>query len=146
MKIKITEEQAKRFKLISEDTNPLSQFEQFCATKVQDVNKLYSKVISTSVNEILNGEVNLKDINNILDKIEGDVHTGYKRSYNYINSLPDEDLDVRIDRASDSVMSKLTVLQLLVMDLEKLQLSGQQHSITRLFKDVKPMDITDLQA
>jgi len=145
MKIKITEEQAKRFKLINEDTNPLSQFEHFCTVKVQDVNKLYSKVISLTIIELLNGEINLKDISNVLDKIEGDIHNGNKRAYNYINSLPDEDLDIRIDRASDSVMRKLNVLQLMVMDLEKFQFSGQQHSITRLFKDVKPMDITGLQ-
>lgn len=145
MKIKITENQAKRLKLISEDSNPLSQFEHFCAVKVQEVNKLYGKIINITIAEIAQNEVSMKAINGVLDKIDQEIHVGNKRTYDYINNLPDEDLDLRIDRASSSVMDKLTPLQLISMDLEKLQEAIQERNLLAPFKDLKPLDISGLQ-
>lgn len=143
-KIIITEDQAKRLNLINEDINPLSQYEQFCKVRVEEVNKLYSRVTSISIGEILNNDVNMEQMNGLLDKIENDMRAGNKRAYDYINNLPESDLDIRIDRAYDTVNDKLTALQLIVMDLEKLQLSTEQHNLLKSFSDVKPLDINDI--
>ncbi len=145
MKIKITEAQANRLKLLKEDMNPLAQFEKFCKDKVQEVNNLYLKVTSITISDILNKEVNIQEINHQLDIIERDLMMGNKRAYLYIDKMPDEGLDVRIDRANDTVHDKLTPLQLVTMDLEKLQLSAEHHSLTKPFSDIKPMDISGIQ-
>ena len=145
MKIKITEDQAKRLKLISENANPLSQFELFCKSKIQEINKLYVNVTNLSVAEIINNDIEMASISGTLDKIESDLHVSNNRAYQYINTLPESDLDVRIDRAYDSVKDKLNSLQIIVMDLERLQLSSLDHSLTASFEDTKPKDITNIQ-
>lgn len=146
MKIKITEEQAKRLKLINEDINPLTQFEGFCKVKIQEVDKLYLQITSLSIYEILHNQFSMSELNKKIELIEEEVGRGNRRAYQYIHNLPDEDLDIRIDRATEAVNDKLTALQLITMDLEKLQLSTEQHNIMAPFKDVKPMDISSSQS
>jgi hypothetical protein len=141
-KIKITESQAKRLKLINENADELARFEHFCKIKVDEINKVYTKVTNISVAEILNHEVNMVEINNILEKIDNELYIGNKKAYESINNLPESDLDVRIDKAYDKVHNKLTPLQIIVLDLEKLQLAAEQHDLTGPFNDVKPIDIS----
>lgn len=146
MKIKITENQAKRLKLINEDINPLTQYEAFCKQMVEKVNKMYLHISAISISEILNNQVSMEEINTQLNAMEREIANGGKRAYQYINNSQEEDLDVRIDNAENLVMDKLTPLQLITMDLEKLQLTIEQHNITAPFKDVKPMDISGIQS
>ncbi len=148
MKIIITEEQAKRLNLINEDTNPLAQFEKFCQLRLEHVNQLYLKVSSITINEILNNQVDMSEINKELDKIEDAVRKGSRIAYQYINNRPEseEGLDIRIDDAEFKVSQRLNALQLVTMDLEKLQVSIEQHDIAAPFHDVKPMDIGGIQA
>lgn len=145
MKIKITESQAKRFKLLNENADPLSQFEKLCSIKIQEINKLYNRVTALSIYEILHKEMDMASIYSLLDKIENDLQMGDRDAYAYIKNRPEEDLDLRIDKAHDNVMNRLTPLQLIVMDLEKLQLSTEEHDLTKAFKDIKPIDISGLQ-
>ena len=140
-KIKITEAQAKRLKLISENTDELARFEYYCNIKAEEVNKLYTKITYITIAEILNDEVNMEDLNDVLNGLEREVSQASKKAYDYIEHLSDEDLDDRVRKAEDKVMDKLTSLQLVTMDLEKVQLSAQQHNLTKPFRDVKSMDI-----
>ena len=65
MRVKITEKQLKRIKeQLTEQVDKVVEFEQFCKDKVQEVNKIYSKVIGLSVAEIINNEVNISKIVN----------------------------------------------------------------------------------
>ena len=144
-RIKITEGQAKRLKLISENTDPLSSYEHFCQIKAQEVNRIYSKVISITIAEIISNEVNIGKLNDMLNKIESEVRIGSRRAYQYIKNMPEADLDLRIDNAEDVVMDKLTPLQLLAMELEKLQNTVQESRLTKSFNDINPLDITGLQ-
>lgn len=144
-RIRITEDQAKRLKLINENTDPLSSYEHFCKVKAQEVNRIYSRVISISISEIISNEVNMGNLNDMLSKIESEAHIGSRRAYQHIKNMPEADLDLRIDNAFDVVMNKLTPLQLIVMDLEKLQNSIQESDLTKSFKDITPIDITGLQ-
>ena len=144
MKIKITEEQAKRLKLIKENADPLTYFEQHCVKLIAEINKVYGKVININVAEILSGEVSISELSKHLDKIEDSLRVYEKKAYAYIETLPEEDLDVRIDDAYYKVNQKLTPLQLMVMDLERFQNSSEEHKLTEPFKDVKPMDISNI--
>lgn len=142
MKLKISEEQARRLKLINENTNPLTQFEQHCTKLIAEINKVYSKVININVIEILNNEVSISDISKHLDKIEDSLRAYERKAYDYVNALPEQDLDAIIDDAYYKVNQKLTPLQLMVMDLERFQNSAEEHSLTEPFNDVKPLDIS----
>jgi hypothetical protein len=144
-KIKITEGQAKRLKLITENIDPLTEFEQLCKQKAEEVNKLYTHVTGFSIIEILTNQIDMAEISNRLDRIENEVSLGDRKAYAYINGLSEEDLDVRIDRAHDLVTDKLTPLQIITMDLEKLQLTSEEHNLTKAFGDIKSLDITGLQ-
>jgi hypothetical protein len=145
MKIKITEGQAKRLGLINENADPLVQYEQYCSQLVPVVEKMYQQVINITVDDLLNKRVNMEELNKKLDSIESAISDGSRKAYAFINNSPEEDLDVRIDKAHDLVMDKLTPLQLVTMDLERLQNSSEMHRLTEPFKHIKPLDITDMQ-
>ena len=145
MKIKITEVQAKRLGLISENADPLAQYEQYCQRMVEKVNDLYRQVINISIDDIIHNRVNMEEINKQLEAIDTVIHDGSRRAYAYIENLPEADLDIRIDKAQDLVNDRLTPLQLIVMDLEKLQMVSNDHNYTKVFSDIKPLDITDMQ-
>lgn len=140
MKIKITEDQAKRLKLV-EGLDPVSQFEQLCRNKSIEIDRLFNKVSGISIAEIIGKEVNLEDINKVLDRIESEISAGNRKAFAFVGGIEDNGLDARIDKADDSVVSKLTSLQLLTMDLEKVQLSIEQHGIGQAFANIKNIEI-----
>ena len=59
--------------------------------------------------------------------------------------MPESDLDIRIDKAHDLVNDRLTPLQLITMDLERLQSANTSHNYVKAFSDIKPLDITGIQ-
>ncbi len=56
--------------------------------------------------------------------------------------MPDEGLDARIDRASEWVTDKVTAIQIIIMELEKLQELSERHELVKVFDDVQPIDVT----
>jgi hypothetical protein len=145
MKIKITEAQAKRLGLINENIDPLSQYEEYCKKMVEKVNAIYRNVINITIDDLIHNTVNMEEINDELNNIESAVRSGSNKAYAYIQNLPEEDLDIRIDRASDLVNDRLTPLQLITMDLERLQSANTSHNYAKAFSDIKPLDITGMQ-
>ena len=115
MKIKISEAQAKRLKLVNENVDIIGQFEHLCQTTIQEVNKIYLKVINIAVSDILDGQVKIQDIYQYVDRIENKILDADKKAYAYIAQLPEADLDLRIDNAASSVTDKITALQLIIM-------------------------------
>ena len=144
-KIKITEAQAKRLKLISENSDELARFEHYCTLKAEDVNKFYVRISHITIAEILNNEVNMENITSMLNALEREISQASKKAYDYVEQLSDDELYDRVRKAEDKVMDKLTSLQLVTMDLEKVQLLVKEHNLTKPFYDIKSMDITDLQ-
>lgn len=137
MKIKITEDQAKRLGLINENLDPLSQYEMYCKSMVKKVNAIYHKVIRITINDLVHNKVNMEEINQQLDAIDSAISDGSRKAYAYIETLPEENLDLRIDRAHDLVNDRLTPLQLITMDLEKLQAANTSHNYVKAFSDMK---------
>jgi hypothetical protein len=136
MKIKLTESQAKRLKLINENYDEISRFEEFCETKVKLVDKYYVRVSFITIAEILNKEVNFEVINEELNAIEREISQASEIANDYVESLSEE-LFYRVRNAEHKVMDKLTSLQLITMDLETLQSTINKHNLSKPFKDVK---------
>lgn len=145
MKIKITESQATRLKLINEDVNPLTSFELYCKIKVRYVNEQFLKVQNLTVSEILSGDINLEALSTILNDLESELSFKANRTTDYINNLDDgtyDELDVRIDNAQRLVSNKLDALSIIVLTLEKLQESNDDNILSKQFSDVAQLDIT----
>ena len=143
MRIKITEEQLKRVKpRLNESVDVIAQFEQFCKAKVQEVNKLYNRVIGLSVAEVINGEINISEIEKYLGNLENSVLDADKKAYQHIAGLPEQDLDLRIDKAYSFIGDKITSLNLILNGLERLQSVCEEHNLGKSFSDVAPLDIT----
>lgn len=145
MKIKISEGQANRLNLLKEELNPLTKFEHYCKVKSEELNKLYAKVSNIIIIEVLNGEVNIREIIDILDGIESSLYNGNTAAYKYIEQLPENELDVRIDDAQYYIDHKINSIQLILDSLERLSDSVDELKITQPFDDVKPIDITGMQ-
>lgn len=145
MKVRITESQAKRLNFINEDTDMVSQFEQYCKVKVQELNNIYVKVSNLTIIDIFENSVNFGELYNYVSNIENKLLEAEKRTYDYINNLPENDLDIRIDNAYSSVGDKLTSIQLIIMDLEKLQNLNAEHKLKDSFNDIKPIDISSTE-
>lgn len=142
MKIKITEQQAKRLRIIKEDIDVLSQFEQLCKVNSQEMDKLYMKLSDLSVAEILNNEVSLEEMESYVRNIEAKLMDANRKAYSYIENLPEEDLDLRIDNAFDKANGKVSSIQLIIYGLKDLQNSAEEHNLTKDFANLKPIDIT----
>ena len=142
MKIKITEQQAKRLRIINEDVDVLTQFEQLCRAKSQEMDKLYMKLTDLSVAEILNGEVSFEEMESYVRNIEGKLMDANRKAYSYIENLPEEDLDLRIDDAFDKANGKIASIQLIIYGLRDLQDSSEEHNLTKDFANLKPIEIS----
>jgi hypothetical protein len=147
MRVKITEKQLKRIKeQLTEQVDKVFEFEQFCKDKVQEVNRIYSKVIGLSVAEIINKEVNISKIVNYVWELENTIIWGKKKeAENYIETLSDEEaenLDLRIDNAYSFIVKKIDSLNQILEELDDLQKESEDNELLKSFSDVKPIDIS----
>lgn len=143
MKIKITENQYSKIRLILEQEEYLTQFKNFCNQKVQEVNQIYSKIINTSVSEVISGQVNIEETQKLLYKIEDDVDKARRNIENLWNQNliggDDDNFDLIIWDIADTVTSKINPLSLVLYGLAEVQ--EKSESILTQFKDVKPIEI-----
>jgi hypothetical protein len=142
MKIKITEQQAKRLRIINEDIDVLSQFEQLCRVNSQEMDKLYMKLSDLSVAEILNNEVSFEEMESYVRNIEAKLMDANRKAYSYIENLPDENLDLRIDNAFDKANGKISSIQLIIYGLKDLQNSSEEHNLIKDFENLKPIEVS----
>ena len=114
MKIRITENQYSKIRLVLEQEEYLSQFKSFCAQKVQEVNKLYSSVINASVSDIVSGSINIDQIQKALDKIENDVDVARRNIENLWDQNliggGDDNFDLEIWDIAETVTNKINPL------------------------------------
>ncbi len=145
MRIRITETQAKKLNILKENTDPISLFEQFCATKIQEVNGIYNKLVATNVMDILTMDINMRQVVKHINNIEDSLYNTEKKITNFIESLPEDEyieLENKIYSASKALSHKISSLLLIAMDLEKLQENSQDHNLPEEFSDIKSLDIT----
>lgn len=145
MKIKITETQAKRLNLLKEDMNPLTNFEQYCKVKGDELNKLYINLTSTAIIDVINGEVKIPILVEMLNDIEANLYKLNSAAYKFISNLPESDLDLRIDNAQDIIDQKMNSISLILNALGELNEMVDGIKLTQPFDDIKPIDISGLQ-
>jgi hypothetical protein len=142
MRIKITEQQAKRLKILNENVDFLTQFEQLCKSYSQEMDKFYIKLTDLTVAEILNDGISFEDMESYVRNIEGKLMDANRRAYNYIKNLPEDNLDMRIDDAFEKANGKIAVVQLIMFGLRDLQDLSKEHNFAKDFENLKPIDIS----
>ncbi len=143
MKIKITENQYSKIRLVLEQEEYLNKFKVFCGEKLKEVYNLYSKIINVSMSEIISGEINIKETQKTLDKIENDIYTARRNIENLwdqnLIGTDDDDFDLVIWDIADNVNNKIGPLSEMIDSLADIQVKGE--NISAQFKDVKPIEI-----
>lgn len=144
MKIKITESQYNKIKLIKESEDQLAKFRQLCVSKSVELDNIYSKITFESVGEILAMNMDIKNINRTVSKIEDIVYKAEKQLLSlYDNGAlqGEEDMDMILGDIADIVNDKARSLTLILDKLEALQDYQEEYNLTSQFSNVKPMDI-----
>ena len=142
MKIKITENQYSKIRLILEQEEYLTQFKNFCNQKTQEVNELYTKVINASIADIVFGNINVTGLLKNLEKIENDIDVARRNIENLWNQgliANDDDFDLVIWEIADSVTNKINPLESIFNGLVEIQ--ANTKGITSQFSDIKPIEI-----
>lgn len=142
MKIKINEHQAKLLKIIKENEDFLTQFENFCKVNSKEMEKIYLNLSNMTVAEIINNEVSLDDIESHVRNVESKLMDANRRAYKAIESLPENDLDLRIDNAFDEVNGKVAVIQLLIYGLKDLIKLSEENSFNKEFESIQTINVS----
>lgn len=145
MKIKITEDQAKRLNLLKENNNPIDKLKQYVNIKSNIVDNLYNKLINLSVYELLTEKIDFNQIDRMLMIMEDEIHVLIRQGYSYIEDLPDEGLDRVIDETEEILNGKISSIHLLISVIEKVPDLEDEYRITKDFSGNNPLDITDIQ-
>jgi hypothetical protein len=145
MKIKITEAQYSKIKVIAEQDEYLNNFNNFCAKKLDEINKIYSKVINLSVDEILRMELNIAQTIKVIENIEKEINNSERSIINLWDTerikTDDENYDMKIYELSEKVNDKINSLTLILIPLAELQGYQSERKMTNMFGDVKPIEI-----
>ena len=144
MKIKITENQYSKIRIIAEQDEYMKTYVNFCAKKAKEVDMLYSKVINESVIDILNMSIKIENIITMLNSIENDVNNQEQNMLNLWSKKlisGDDDFDLEIEKIASLVVDKITALTLILNPLEEMQNYGVEHNLTLAFKNVSPIEV-----
>lgn len=133
MKIRITEKQAKRLKLINESNNAYEAALEFSKELEPKLNFIFNQVKEIKVIDILENKVNFDSLHTLLSEMEGNMDKMYKYGYNYINSLEDEDLDIALDDAQRLVSDKINIIDIILYELEKIADKNEEYSFLKTF-------------
>lgn len=147
MKLRITESQLKKAKLITEGQEVVHTF----MTKADDIkeiiNRLYSKVTFATLAEIIEGDIDLNVITTKLEQLRTVMYTYHKKGEMFFNNMPEDefysdqkwdDLQMKMDDKYQEVLyHKLDVLEELIESLKDIK----DGDIEKSFKDIKKLDI-----
>ena len=143
MKIKITESQYSKIRIVKEQEEYIERYKSFCAEKANEADNIYSKIINESVGDILGMSINAEQLNSMVDKIENSVLSAEKNMESLYSQglITGPDLELSIADIASSVTDKLTSIALLLNCLEKIQGYEQEHHLSHSFKNIKPLEI-----
>jgi len=147
MKIKLTESQLKKAKLITEGQEVVHTF----LTKADDIkeiiNRMYSKLSFATLAELVDGDVDLGIMTHKLEQLRTIIHTHNKKSEMFFNSMGEEEfyanpkweqLQNKVEDAYQEVLyDKLDVLEEFIEGLQELG----DGEVAKNFKDIKRMDL-----
>lgn len=138
MKIKITENQYSKIRLVLEQEEYVNTFKNFCTSKLTELNGLYAKLVNSSVSDVLSGQVNIDGINQKVQKIEGELTS----ARNNIEILQSKNLIDDVDgiyEIADAVDNKINSLSVLIYNLAEIE--EKRDLIMNGYGDVNPIQI-----
>jgi DNA repair ATPase RecN len=153
MKIKITESQLSMIKKLREEANDFEStfqtYNNFCLEKAKELDAIYRKLINESIGNVLNKEVNVKEISDMVQKIYDQLYPAYKKITNMLELRFDDEedelelyeYDNKIFYANNYVEKKSNALNFILDHMEKLQDEDDEHNVKEPFKNIKPIDI-----
>lgn len=146
MKIRITESQLKKAKLITEGQERVNTFLEKAEDIKDKVNRLYGKITFSTLAELLEGETGLDIILNDLVQWRTIIDTHYVRATDFFDRMPEDEyyekkfdgLHKKVDDINQQVgYDKIDMLEGLVENLKELADSNIEEN----FKDTKKIDI-----
>lgn len=147
MKIKLTESQLKKAKLITEGQEVVHTFLTKADSIKETVNRMYSKLTFTTLAEVLDGDIDLDVMKRKLEQLRTVMYTHSKKSSMFFDNIPQdvydndrqwEDLQAKAeDTFQEVTYHKIDVLEELIDSL----LDFTTGDITKNFKDIKKLDL-----
>lgn len=145
MKLIVTENQFSKIRLVKESQEYTERYKKLCSEMSNEVDKIYSKVMSLTLDELLRDETLINDLYKRTDKIENDVYSAEKNMHSLWDKgliEPDNDeFDMVIDDIANTVTDKLSPLNSLLMDLDSLKNDIDNNNFFEVFKHIKPTQI-----
>lgn len=145
MKVRLTEAQLKKAKLIVEGEERIGVFKEKAEDIKETVNRLYSKLSFTTLAEILEGEVDLSVIRRQLERLRTIMYTHKDRVNKFFNEMSEEEFYANWDGKDielDSLFQDITYKKIDVLDdlLKKLE-EFADSDIEANFKDIRKLDL-----
>lgn len=145
MKLIVTENQFSKIRLVKESQEYTERYKKLCSDMSNEVDKIYSKVMSLTLEELLRDESLINDLYKRANKIENDVYSAEKNMHSLWDKgliEPDNDeFDMVIDDIANTVTDKLSPLNSLLMDLDSLKNDIDDNNFFDVFKHIKPVQI-----
>ena len=141
MKIKLTETQYNKIKLLKESEEQLAKFKKLCDEKSAELDKIYSKITFESVADILSMNLNIKNIGKVVYGIEDFMYKAKKQFMSMYGQDDDGEIESAIYDMADIVTDKATNLTLILDKLEDIQQYQQEYNLTAQFNNIKPLEI-----
>lgn len=143
MRIKLTESQYEKLRLIKESEDMLEKYKKLCSDTIVEVDKMYLNVINTPTSDYLDMTINADDLERKLNKLEDVI---YKAEKNILNmNQGDEDFESIVENLASSVTRKITSLNLILQIMSELQDKEEEYNLTKDFSNVKPMEIQSFE-
>jgi hypothetical protein len=148
MKVRLTESQVRKAKLITEGQESINTF----MTKADDIkelcNRLYSKLTFTTLAELLEGEADISIYQTKIQQWRTVLYTHNKKVRDFFDNMSEEqyeaeyyskwqDIDINVEDKNNSVDKKLDLLEEMLDALKGLA----DSDIENHFKDIKKFDI-----
>lgn len=143
MKLVLTEQQIKLIKSrINENVTPIEEYEKFCLHQSQEMNKLFSKVSSLTINDILDKNVDIDKLIDYLYELEYVIlRDKTKRVYAYLDSIDIEDMDLRVDEAQEKLSNKIEGLNNILEGFKHLKNLIDERGVADYFKDIETISV-----
>lgn len=141
MRVNLSESHIKKVRFLLERNERYEKFMSKAEDIKNKVNRMYSKLIFTNFAEMIEGDYEAEYELQKLNALKVELMTYYDKFTNFINNLPDEELEKwsKIESESfemeDEVSSKIDALE------EILEFIVDNQDITDRFKDIKKYDI-----
>lgn len=144
MKVRLTESQIKRVKLITEGQESINTFIDKADNIKELCNRLYSKLTFTTLAELLEGEADISIYQTKIQQWRTVLYTHKKKTRDFFDSLDEDEyyekwetVHMDLDDKNDLVDKKLDLLEEMLDSLKGLA----DSDIEDHFKDIKKYDI-----